>query len=76
MSLAKQLLPVGDFIKDALAALDVTEQFIDSQHLLLELSQKIADKAASENKPLSATAQFLAHILAIDDQKIGVARAE
>ena len=36
----------------------------------------MADKAASENKPLYAAAQFLARILTIDDQKSGVALAE
>ena len=65
-SLASQLAPVGDFIKDVLATLDVAEQFIDPHQLLLELSQKMADKVASENKTPSALAQFLAHILAGD----------
>lgn len=66
LSLANQLAPVGDFIKDVLGALDVAGQFADSKQLLLDLSKKMADKAASENEVPSALSQFLERILAVD----------
>ncbi len=65
-SLANQLAPVGDFIKDVLAALNAADDFADPKKLLLDLSKKMADDAASENKEPSELARFLERILAID----------
>ena len=65
-SLVNQLAPVGDFIRDVFAALGVAEQFEDPKQLLLDLSKKMADKAASETQVPSALAQFLERILAVN----------
>lgn len=62
--LANQLAPVGNFIKDVFETLGVANAFADPQKLLLELSQKMADKVESENTQPSAFAQFLERILA------------
>jgi hypothetical protein len=62
--LANQLAPVGNFIKDVFESLGLANTFADPQTLLLELSQKMADKVESENTQPSAFAQFLERILA------------
>jgi len=61
--LANQLAPVGEFIKGVLESLELAGTFSDPQKLLLELSKKMADKAASENASPSEFAQFLERIL-------------
>jgi len=61
--LANQLAPVGSFIKDVFESLDLASAFADPQKLLLDLSQKMADKAESENALRSTFAQFLERIL-------------
>jgi len=66
-SLANQLAPVGDFIKDVLSTLNVAGEFIDPQQLLLDLTRKMAEQADSENKTPSALAQFLERILALNN---------
>jgi hypothetical protein len=65
-SLANQLAPVGDFIKDVLSALDAADNFADPKKLLLDLSKKMADDAASKNEEPSELAKFLERILAVD----------
>lgn len=65
-SLANQLAPVGDFIKDVFDSLKLADQFVDPQRLLLDLSKKMAEKVESENTVPSALSQFLERILATD----------
>lgn len=65
-SLANQLAPVGDFIKDVLAALETGKLFEEPKSLLLDLSRKMADDLSSENKEPSALSRFLERILATD----------
>lgn len=67
--LANRLAPVGNFIKDVFESLDLASTFVDSQKLLLDLSQKMADKAGSENAQPSTFAQFLERILAAHTEK-------
>ncbi len=65
-SLANQLAPVGDFIKDVFESINLAAQFFEPQELLLDLSKKMAEKVDSENVLPSAFAQFLERILAVD----------
>lgn len=65
-SLANQLAPVGDFIKDVLSTLNVADNFADPHQLLLDLTRKMADQAESKNEEPSALAQFLERILALN----------
>lgn len=65
-SLANQLAPVGDFIKDVFESINLAAQFFDPKDLLLDLSKKMAEKVESENVLPSAFAQFLERILAMD----------
>jgi hypothetical protein len=65
-SLANQLAPVGDFIKDVFESINLAAQFFDPQDLLLDLSKKMAEKVESENTLPSAFSQFLERILAMD----------
>lgn len=65
-SLANQLAPVGDFIKDVLSTLNVANNFIDPHQLLLDLTRKMADEAEIKNEQPSALAQFLERILALN----------
>lgn len=65
-SLANQLAPLGDFLKDVFSALGVAGQFSDPKHLLLDMTKKMADNLANDNKQPSALAQFLERILAAD----------
>lgn len=65
-SLANQMAPVGDFIKDVLSTLNVAENFIDPHQLLLDLTWKMAGQAESESEEPSALAQFLERILAVN----------
>ncbi|RYY76901.1 MAG: hypothetical protein EOO52_05255 [Gammaproteobacteria bacterium] len=65
-SLANQLAPVGDFIKDVLSSLNVAGEFADSHKLLLDLTRKMADEAAVKNEEPSALARFLERILAVN----------
>ena len=65
-SLANQLAPVGDFIKDVLSTLNVADSFADPKQLLLDLSKRMADKAGSENEEPTELARFLERILAVD----------
>jgi hypothetical protein len=65
-SLANQLAPVGDFIKDVFGALNIAGEFADPQQLLLDLTKKMADQVSSENTAPSALAQFLERILALN----------
>lgn len=65
-SLTHQLAPVGNFIKDVLAALDAGKLFDEPKNLLLDLSRKMADDVASDNKEPSALSTFLERILATD----------
>ncbi len=65
-SLATQLAPVGDFIKDVFESINLAAQFVDPKDLLLDLSKKMAEKVESENTLPSAFAQFLERILAQD----------
>ena len=65
-SLANQLAPVGDFIKDVLSSLNVASEFADPHKLLLELTRKMADQAALNNEEPSALAKFLERILAFN----------
>jgi hypothetical protein len=67
--LANQLAPVGNFIKDVFESLGVAGIFADPQKLLLDLSQKMADKVESDNALPSAFAQFLERILATDKEQ-------
>jgi hypothetical protein len=64
--LANQLAPVGNFIKDVLATLHISDQFAYSQKLFLDLTKKMAESTDSENEKPSALAQFLERILALD----------
>ena len=68
-SLANQLAPVGDFIKDVLATLNVAGEFADPHKLLLDLTKKMADQAESKNESPSALSQFLERILALNVPK-------
>ena len=68
-SLANQLAPVGDFIKDVLATLNVAGEFADPHQLLLDLTKKMADEAESKNEAPSALSQFLERILALNVPK-------
>lgn len=65
-SLAVQLAPVGNFIKDVLESLGLASGFLEPHKLLLGLSQKMADKAAGEAPAPTALSEFLARILATD----------
>ena len=65
-SLANQLAPVGDFIKDVLSSLNVAGEFSDPHKLLLDLTRKMADEAAVNNEEPSALARFLERILAVN----------
>lgn len=65
-SLANQLAPVGDFIKDVLSTLNVADNFIDPNQLLLDLTWKMADQAESKSEEPSALAQFIERILAVN----------
>lgn len=65
-SLANQMAPVGDFIKDVLSTLNVADNFIDPHQLLLDLTWKMADQTDSKNEEPSALAQFLERILAVN----------
>lgn len=65
-SLANQLAPVGDFIKDVLSSLNVADAFADPHQLLLDLTRKMADRAEIKNEEPSALSQFLERILALD----------
>lgn len=65
-SLANQMAPVGDFIKDVLSSLKVADNFINPHQLLLDLTWKMADQAESQNEEPSALAQFLERILAVN----------
>ena len=65
-SLANQLAPVGDFIKDVLSSLNVASEFSDPHKLLLDLTRKMADEAAVNNEEPSALARFLERILAVN----------
>lgn len=65
-SLANQLAPVGDFIKDVLSTLKVADGFADPKKLLLDLSKKMADSSGDENKEPTELARFLERILAVD----------
>lgn len=71
-SLANQLAPVGDFIKDVFESINLATQFFEPQELLLDLSKKMAEKVESENRLPSAFAQFLERILAMDlEREVG-----
>jgi hypothetical protein len=63
-SLANQLAPVGDFIKDVFESINLASQFFEPKDLLLDLSKKMAEKVESENRLPSAFSQFLERILA------------
>jgi len=65
-SLANQLAPLGDFIKDVLATLNVAGEFADPHKLLLDLTKKMADQAEINNEEPSALSQFLERILALN----------
>lgn len=65
-SLANQLAPLGNFIKDVFATLNIADQFSDPHKLLLDLSKKMAESADNKNETPSALAQFLERILAVD----------
>ena len=65
-SLANQLAPLGDFIKDVLSSLNVAGEFADSHKLLLDLTRKMADEAAANSEEPSALARFLERILAVN----------
>lgn len=65
-SLANQLAPVGDFIKDVLSSLNVASEFADPHQLLLDLTRKMADQADVKNEEPSALSKFLERILALD----------
>lgn len=65
-SLANQLAPLGDFIKDVLATLNVAGEFADPHKLLLDLTRKMADQAEINNEEPSALSQFLERILALN----------
>ncbi|GGY77025.1 hypothetical protein GCM10011613_21920 [Cellvibrio zantedeschiae] len=65
-SLANQLAPVGDFIKDVLSTLNVAGEFANPHQLLLDLTRKMADQAALKNEEPSALSQFLERILALN----------
>lgn len=68
-SLANQLAPVGDFIKDVFESLSLAAQFFDPNDLLLDLSKKMADEAGSGSTLPSAFAQFLERILVTDREQ-------
>ncbi len=65
-SLANQLAPVGDFIKEVFESINLASQFFDPKDLLLDLSKKMAEKVESENALPSAFAQFLERILVLN----------
>lgn len=67
--LANQLAPVGNFIKDVFESLGVADIFADPQKLLLDLSQKMADKVGSKNTLPGAFEQFFERILATDKEQ-------
>lgn len=68
-SLANQLAPIGDFIKDVFKSINLAAQFFEPQELLLDLSKKMAEKVDSENALPSAFAQFLERILAMNPER-------
>jgi hypothetical protein len=65
-SLANQLAPVGDFIKEVFESINLAAQFFEPKDLLLDLSKKMAEKVESENALPSAFAQFLERLLALN----------
>lgn len=65
-SLANQLAPVGDFIKDVLASLNSADQFADSKKLLLDLSRNMAEAVGNDTELPTELERFLERILAID----------
>jgi hypothetical protein len=65
-SLANQLAPMGDFIKDVLSTLNVAGEFNHPHQLLLDLTRKMADQAEINNEEPSALGRFLDRILALN----------